>query len=416
MAKNLRELMDFDECDMGSIGDIQIERVTVNRKNRSWDIYIRAGKEIDSSTIEKIRCAIKYKFRLSNDIKVIPLTEYFKEKQQEEKLLISNFVKQTDVQKDSAVKEDKAKPKYILGKKTTVKVFPNEKNIDTVKDRIKTGIRCRVKGEVSLDRYAKEISMIASDIEETEDNNIRVDKSEEKRVELHLHTQMSSMDGVVQAFPEAAEAAKKCGIKVLYGVEAYMVNDGTPVVMGADNSPIDGEYVVLDIETTGLSYLRDRIIEIGAVKIKNGSVCDRFSALIDPEISIPQNIVELTGINDEMVAGKPKVSEVLPLFLEFAGNSVLVAHNARFDISFIKKNAKDMGIDINNQVLDTLTLSKLVFPELKKHKLDIVAKHLNIKLENHHRAVDDAECAGMILMKCMEVIKGKGASTLSPLF
>lgn len=362
MAKNLKELVDFDEGDMGSIGDIHIERVTVNRKNRSWDIYIRAGKEIDSSTIEKIRCAIKYKFKLSNDIKVIPLTEYLKEKQQEEKLLISNFVKQTDVQKDSAVKEDKAKSKYILGKKTDDEITP-----------------------------LKEVNELSGKITITD-------------------------HGVVQAFPEAAEAAKKCGIKVLYGVEAYMVNDGTPVVMGADNSPIDGEYVVLDIETTGLSYLRDRIIEIGAVKIKNGSVCDRFSALIDPEISIPQNIVELTGINDEMVAGKPKVSEVLPLFLEFAGNSVLVAHNARFDISFIKKNAKDMGIDINNQVLDTLTLSKLVFPELKKHKLDIVAKHLNIKLENHHRAVDDAECAGMILMKCMEVIKGEGASTLSPLF
>ena len=319
----------------------------------------------------------------------------------------------------------------------TVKVFPNDKNSDSIKERLKDGLFCRVKGEASFDKFSKEVAIIASDIEECIPV-MRIDKSEQKRVELHLHTQMSSMDGinspsdliataakwghkaiaitdhgVVQAFPEAAEAAKKYGIRVIYGVEAYLVDNGIPVVLNANDMSIDGEYVALDIETTGLSYINDKITEIGAVRIINGIVVEKFCELIDPEISIPANITALTGINNEMVKGKPKIKDIIPNLIKFMVESALVAHNAKFDMSFIKKIAGESGYSIKNPVIDTLTLSRLLFPNLKKYKLDIVAKYLNISLENHHRAVDDALCAGKILMSCIKLIKEKGANTIS---
>lgn len=317
----------------------------------------------------------------------------------------------------------------------TVKVFLRE-NGEAAKERIQSGVHCKVKGEASYDRYAREVTLIASDIEETPASE-RLDNAPEKRVELHLHTQMSTMDGmnsasdlikraskwghkaiaitdhgVVQSFPEAAGAAKKYGIKVIYGVEAYLVDDGVPTVLNANDMSIDGEYVALDIETTGLSSANDRIIEIGAVKIAAGELVDRFSQLIDPEVNIPEKIVELTGIDDEMVKGKPHIDEVMPDLINFIGNAAVVAHNAKFDISFIKRDAKKLGYSIKNPIVDTLTLSKLLFPGFKKYKLDIVAKHLGISLENHHRAVDDAQCAGDILKKCIPLIKEKGAANL----
>lgn len=319
----------------------------------------------------------------------------------------------------------------------TVKAFPNEKNTDIIKERIKIGLHCMVRGEASFDKFSREVVIIASDIEEC-DAVIRVDNAPSKRVELHLHTQMSSMDGVssasdlikqaarwghkavavtdhgvVQAFPEAAESAKKNNIKVIYGVEAYLVDDGAPIVFNAGEMPLSGEYVVLDIETTGLSQANDKIIEIGAVKIKDYSIIDRFCELIDPEIAIPPNIIELTGINDGMVKGKRRISDVLPDFINFMGDAVLVAHNAKFDMGFIKKNAVDLNLQIKNTIIDTLTLSRVLFPELKRHKLDIVAKHLNVSLDNHHRAVDDAECTGKILLKCIQIMRDKGANTVS---
>lgn len=319
----------------------------------------------------------------------------------------------------------------------TVKSFLNEKDCEIVKERIKTGIHCRVKGEASFDKFAKETVVIASDIEEAP-VLLRIDKADEKRVELHLHSQMSAMDGintvsdlikqaakwghkaiaitdhgVVQAFPEAAEAAKKNGIKVIYGVEAYLVDDGVPLVFNANDTSIDGEYISVDIETTGLSYANDKIIEIGAVKMRNNQIIAQFSELIDPGIDIPYNIIQLTGIDNRMVKGSPDIKEVIPKFIEFIGDTPLVAHNAQFDMSFIKKNAQDIGLYIKNPIIDTLTMSRLIFPHIKKYKLDVVAKYLNISLDNHHRAIDDAACAGKILYKCFEIIKDKGASTIS---
>lgn len=438
--------------------------------------------ELIEEYIEK-KYSLKVHVKINCTCKDDSYSEYCSEKDIEDKEIISNLVNTND--DTSSPKKEEEKNPFIIGRKTdaeiasintinelsgkitiegdifevkvietkkgrtiisfnitdygssiTVKVFPRE-NVDVVKDRIKAGVHCRVRGEASYDRYAREVTLIASDIEETP-ASIRMDNAPEKRVELHLHTQMSTMDGmnsasdlikraslwghkaiaitdhgVVQAFPEAADAAKKYGIKVIYGVEAYLVDDGAPTVLHANDMIIDGEYVVLDIETTGLSSVNDSIIEIGAVKIVGGQITDKFSQLINPGENIPENIVKLTGITDEMVDGKSGIDEVMPDFIKFMGDAALVAHNAKFDMSFIKRDAKKLGYKIKNPVVDTLTLSKLLFPTLKKYKLDIVAKHLGISLENHHRAVDDAQCAGDILNKCIELIKGKGAATLS---
>lgn len=218
-----------------------------------------------------------------------------------------------------------------------------------------------------------------------------MDTAEEKRVELHMHTTMSSMDavtaaskiveraakfghkavaitdhGVVQAFPDAQIAAKKNNIKVIYGVEGYLADNGTPIVINGHEESFDDEYVVFDIETTGFSSKNDKIIEIGAVKLKDGEIVDSFSTFVDPKVNIPYKITELTSITQNMVNGQPTIDEVLPKFMEFVGNSVLVAHNAAFDVGFIKKNLMDMGKTLNNPVMDTVPLARYLYPDLKR--------------------------------------------------
>ena len=237
-----------------------------------------------------------------------------------------------------------------------------------------------------------------------------------------MHTTMSSMDavtaaskiveraakfghkavaitdhGVVQAFPDAQIAAKKNNIKVIYGVEGYLADNGTPIVINGHEESFDDEYVVFDIETTGFSSKNDKIIEIGAVKLKDGEIFDSFSTFVDPKVNIPYKITELTSITQNMVNGQPTIDEVLPKFMEFVGDSVLVAHNAAFDVGFIKKNLMDMGKTLKNPVMDTVPLARYLYPDLKKVKLNLVAKHLGISLENHHRAVDDAKATAEIL-------------------
>ncbi len=279
---------------------------------------------------------------------------------------------------------------------------------------------------------------MAKDIVEKTSKSVRLDLANEKRVELHAHTQMSSMDGivsvsslieraakwghpaiaitdhgVVQAYPDAAAAAKKYGIKVIYGIEAYLVDDLNAVVQSPQNQTLSDEFTVFDIETTGLSSTKDKITEIGAVKIRNGEIIDYFSSLINPEVPIPANIQELTGITDEMVKDAPTIDTVLPKFLDFVGNSVIVAHNANFDVAFIRNAAKNMSLSVNNTILDTLELSRLLFPSLSRHKLDIIAKHLGISLENHHRAVDDAKATSEIFIKCIDILKNKQINNLN---
>ncbi|MDU7964634.1 MAG: exonuclease domain-containing protein, partial [Clostridium perfringens] len=292
-----------------------------------------------------------------------------------------------------------------------VKCFLRDKDKEHVLENVKKGLYCKVRGEATMDPYAKEVVIMARDINKLTKIE-RMDTAEEKRVELHMHTTMSSMDavtaaskiveraakfghkavaitdhGVVQAFPDAQIAAKKNNIKVIYGVEGYLADNGTPIVINGHEESFDDEYVVFDIETTGFSSKNDKIIEIGAVKLKDGEIVDSFSTFVDPKVNIPYKITELTSITQNMVNGQPTIDEVLPKFMEFVGDSVLVAHNAAFDVGFIKKNLMDMGKTLKNPVMDTVPLARYLYPDLKKVKLNLVAKHLGISLENHHRAV-----------------------------
>ena len=255
----------------------------------------------------------------------------------------------------------------------------------------------------------------------------RMDNAENKRVELHLHTQMSAMDallppdvavkkahewghravaitdhGNVQAYQMAMLAAEKLNMKVLYGMEAYFVNDKTSAVSGEYSGTFNDEFVVFDIETTGLSVMNSQIIEIGAVKIQGGKVVDRFNEFVNPQVPIPELITELTGIDDNMVANADKIDVVLKSFLEFIGNRLLIAHNANFDISFIRKASMDLDYKFANPYLDTLTLSRFLNPDLKSHKLDVVAKYYDLGSFNHHRACDDAEMLANIFFAMTE--------------
>ncbi len=264
----------------------------------------------------------------------------------------------------------------------------------------------------------------------------RVDNAEKKRVELHLHTQMSHMDalippdvavkqakawghpavaitdhGTVQGYQDAMLASEKIGQKVIYGIEAYFVNDTANAVNGSYNEDFDAETIVFDIETTGLSVQNCKITEIGAVKIKNGEVLDRFDIFVDPEEPIPEEIVKLTSITDEMVAGAPKVKEALEMFFDFIDDrdsdkkKLLVAHNASFDTGFIRHHAKECGLEFNNPYLDTVALSRFLNPDLKKHKLDTLAEFYKLGDFNHHRACDDAEMLAHIYFKMLESMK-----------
>lgn len=322
-----------------------------------------------------------------------------------------------------------------------VKVFANKKSQEVLDEVLKEGEYFKLSGDVIYDNFSRQIVIMLKGLQKAR-KEVRQDNSLEKRVELHCHTKMSSMDGmstfselakrasewghsaiaitdhgIVQGFPEAMEVSKKYDIKVLYGVEGYLVNDSKSLVSNLEDDSIclNCEYTVFDIETTGLSNQNDKITEIGAVKIRNGEIIDTYNQLINPEIPIPEKIVDLTGITDEMVANKPKIEDVLHEFIEFSEGSVLVAHNASFDMGFIEVNAKKLGLEIKAPVLDTLYLARVLFPELKNHKLNTLSKHLDVPLENHHRAVDDAKATSLIFLKCLEKVKEENISILDDL-
>lgn len=321
-----------------------------------------------------------------------------------------------------------------LSDSTTVKFFVKKSVFDAeLSDKIKKGKYLRVQGEVQFDKYTKEIDIMAKNIMAAAAPAPRMDDAEEKRVELHLHTQMSSMDGVtpvkkyieraiawghkaiaitdhgvVQAFPDAMNAIGKSDLKVIYGVEAYLIDDLGSVVTMPRGQSLDDTFVVFDIETTGLSKETESITEIGAVKVVDGKIIDRFSTFVNPERPIPAEITKLTGITNEMVADAPVITEILPRFLEFCQDAVLVAHNANFDTGFIRLNAeRKCGIEVKNTVLDTLELSRALLPELKKHKLDIICEQLGVSLEGHHRAVNDAEATAEVFLKFIDMLVEK---------
>jgi DNA polymerase-3 subunit alpha (Gram-positive type) len=318
----------------------------------------------------------------------------------------------------------------------TVKFFIDKGDIDLRREQIKEKIHVKIRGEAQFDKYSKELTIMAGDIIQVQWEE-KEDTAETKRVELHMHTQMSAMDavtpagelieraakwghkavaitdhGVVQAFPEAYAAGKKNNVKVIYGVECYLLDDGIPVVFNPNGQSIDDEFVVLDIETTGLSAENDRITEIGAVKIKEGKIADEFSAFVNPGIPIPEHITKLTGITDDMVKDAGNIAEVLPQFLDFAGSAAIVAHNAMFDMGFIRLNARLIGLKVANPVLDTLQLCRQMFPDLGRYKLNLVAKHLGVRLDHHHRAVNDSRATAEIFIKCLDILRGRNISTI----
>ncbi len=325
----------------------------------------------------------------------------------------------------------------------TVKMFAKEEQIEDLKAAVVQGTFIRIKGVTTIDKFDGELTLgSVVGIKKSEDfTGKRVDNSLEKRVELHCHTKMSDMDGVsevkdivkrakkwgmpaiaitdhgcVQSFPDANHALDKGDtFKLIYGVEGYLVDDLKQLVENSKNQSLSDSFVVFDIETTGFSSSRNRIIEIGAVKIKDGTITDKFSTFVNPDVPIPFEIEQLTGINDNMVLPSPKIDEILPRFLDFCEGSVLVAHNASFDVSFIDHNAGRLNLPFHPTVLDTVALARLLLPKLNRFKLDTVAKALGISLENHHRAVDDAGCTADIFMKFVKMLRERGVETLDQL-
>lgn len=320
------------------------------------------------------------------------------------------------------------------------KIFASEDDVLVYKDELKEGSFYRLKGVPLYDTFSKELNIASvRGIKHIPDFRVpRVDTSLEKRVELHMHTVMSEMDsvvdiekivkrandwghpaiaitdhGVAQAFPIAAHAkGMKDGFKLIFGCEGYFVDDLKNLVINPKEQDLNTEYIVFDIETTGLSQKKNKIIEIGAVKVKDGEEIDRFSEFINPEEPIPYSIEQLTSITDEMVMHAPTVDVILPKFLEFCGDDIVVAHNAAFDTGFIKKNAKDLGMKFDNTIMDTMTLSHVLLPELGKFTLDRVCKALNVKNEHHHRAVDDANATAKIFVKLYEMLVERGVKTV----
>ena len=320
-----------------------------------------------------------------------------------------------------------------LSSSISVKVIQRKKKAADLTS-LKNGNSVLVQGEYSFDKYDREYSMRASSISTVKALG-REDHADVKRVELHMHTTMSSMDGmtpagklikqaakwghkavaitdhgVVQAYPEAMNACRdicKDGtdFKVIYGIEAYYVNDMVPAVTGRQERPFDGEFIVFDLETTGLSASAERITEIGAVRVRGGEVLESFNTFVNPKRPIPPKITELTGITDQMVAGAPLEKEALEMFLGFCGDAPLVAHNASFDVSFCMAAAKRCGLDFDVTYIDTVPMARSLFPQLKNHKLDTVAKHLKLDPFNHHRACDDAAVLAQIFVRMLKLVE-----------
>ncbi len=322
----------------------------------------------------------------------------------------------------------------------SVKVFLKANEFNEVNSKM---IKCppvRIIGTYEYNNYSREFNIIADLIEETIiEEHIRMDEAKEKRVELHLHTQMSAMDGVtsatdlikraikwghkaiaitdhgvVQSFPEAKKAAKDSDIKILYGVEAYLVPDRLTSVINAGDQLLDDiTYSVLDIETTGLSKMTEKITEFGIIKVKNGKKIDEFECFVNPEKTIPQRVVEVTNITNEMVKDAETIDKVLPRVLDYIKDTVIVAHNAVFDIGFIKHNADLLGLKFNPTYIDSLPLAKELFPNFKKYKLGIIAENLGIKVDVAHRALADVDTLVKVLEVMLNMLKEKGVKKLS---
>lgn len=325
----------------------------------------------------------------------------------------------------------------------TVKMFAKNEQLGEILDSIHNGAFLKIKGVTSVDKYDHELTIgSVTGIKKIPDfTTSRADTAPEKRVELHCHTKMSDMDGVsevadivnrahswghkavaitdhgiVQAFTTANHVIENYGpedpFKLIYGVEAYIVDDLQDIAVGATEQTLGDSYVVFDIETTGLSSIKDKIIEIGAVKVVNQQISERFSTFVNPQRPIPFKIEQLTSINDTMVMDAPTIEVVLPKFLEFVGDSVLVAHNASFDVGFIEQAMRYQDLQPDFVSVDTVALARVLLPTISRFTLNVVAKALNVSLQNHHRAVDDAGATAEIFVKFIQMLEERGITTL----
>ena len=339
-----------------------------------------------------------------------------------------------------------------------IKLFVANEQLEEAKD-IAPGVFVKIKGMTVIDRFDGELTVgSVTGIKRIPDfTAVRTDNAPVKRVELHCHTKMSDMDGVsevgdiirracqwghpaiaitdhgvVQSFPDAnhvreelwkkeKERREQAGekapdpndfFKIIYGCEAYLVDDLYQIVTGDKTRLLSDPCVVFDIETTGFSPVKNRIIEIGAVKVQDGRILERFSTFVNPKTPIPFRIEQLTGIRDEMVLDAPTIEEVLPDFLRFCQGTVLVAHNAAFDMSFLLENAREQGIAFAPVYVDTVGIARVLLPHQARHTLDAVAKTMDVSLENHHRAVDDAQATAEIFLKFLPLLREKGCETL----
>lgn len=325
----------------------------------------------------------------------------------------------------------------------TVKMFARNEQLPELLGEIKKGAFIKIKGVTTIDKFDGELTIgSVTGIKKIGDFTVsRKDLSTQKRVELHCHTKMSDMDGVsevkdivkrahdwghpaiaitdhgvAQAFPDANHYIEKLDksdpFKIIYGVEGYVVDDLTEIAVGAGEQTLNDTYIVFDLETTGFSSIKDKIIEIGAVKVVGGEIVDSFSTFVNPKRPIPFEITKLTSITDEMVMDYPDIETLLPEFLKFVGDGILVAHNAGFDVGFIEQNCRYQDIEPHFTYVDTVALARVLLPTLSKYKLNVVAKALNISLENHHRAVDDAKATAEIFVKFVEMLKKENITTL----
>ncbi|MCR2820683.1 PolC-type DNA polymerase III [Lederbergia panacisoli] len=312
----------------------------------------------------------------------------------------------------------------------SVKMFSRDKEDAEMLKMVKKGMWVRVRGSVQNDTFVRDLVMMAHDINEVQPKaRLDLADKEAKRVELHLHSPMSQMDAVssissyvaqakkwghkaiaitdhavVQSFPEAFSAGKKNEIKILYGLEANLINDGVPIAYNSVHRLLeDAEYIVFDVETTGLSAIYDTIIELAAVKIQNGEVIDKFESFANPHHPLSATTIELTGITDDMVNDAPEVEEMLQKFYEWSEDAIYVAHNASFDMGFLNTGFQKIGIGKSkNPVIDTLELARFLYPEFKNHRLNTLAKKFDIELTQHHRAIYDAEATGYLFLKMLK--------------
>ncbi|MFQ9753115.1 MAG: PolC-type DNA polymerase III [Coprococcus sp.] len=322
------------------------------------------------------------------------------------------------------------------------KVFTKNERLPELLDKLKEGAFIKMKAVAMMDQFEHDIALgSVSGIKTIPDfTEKRMDHSPVKRVELHCHTTMSDMDGVtdvkkllktamgwghqamaitdhgvVQAFPDANHCVEGKDFKVIYGMEGYLVDDIKNIVTDSRGQSLDSTFVVFDIETTGFSAVNDRIIEIGAVKVENGMITEKFSEFVNPERPIPFEIEKLTSINDRMVEDAPNISVILPKFMDFCGDFVLVAHNADFDTGFIRHNCEVLGLPYDYTYVDTLGIARSFLEGLKNYKLDTVVEAMGCTLANHHRAVDDAGATADVFVRFLERFKKKNIRDLDEL-